>query len=153
MARGDIFVLDLQKLNKQVATGLRGKYAVVWSLGEVDTSRTSATTRPHSRLVIADAIFDAPPTLAQLKRRTLQPMFCEYRAREPGMYFIEDGALPRGVTLLGQVADPPDCPEYVCYAAWSSFALLELWNRLACRMAAYCSLVFSLSLMVPGGFN
>jgi hypothetical protein len=103
---------------------LRGKHAVVWSLGAADTSRTSATTRPHSRLVIADAVFDAPPTLAQLRRQPLRPMFCEFRAREPGMYFIDDGALPRGVTLLGQLAHPPDCPEHVCYASWSSFALI-----------------------------
>jgi len=124
VARGDIFVLDLQKLNKQVATGLRGKYAVVWSLGEADTSRTSATTRPHSRLVIADAIFDAPPTLHGTRRTSVVAFAASAARREPGMYFIEDGALPRGVTLLGQVADPPDCPEYVCYAAWSSFALI-----------------------------
>jgi len=56
-------------------------------------------------------------------------MFCEYLggglgAREPGMYFIEDGALPRGVTLLGRLVDPPACPKHVCYASWSSFALI-----------------------------
>lgn len=52
MARGDVFALDLARVSKEVAAGLRGKYAVVWSLGAADTSRTSATTRPHSRLVI-----------------------------------------------------------------------------------------------------
>lgn len=125
MARGDVFVLELSRLNKELASGLRGKFAVVWSLGVADTSRSSATTRPHSRLVIADAVFATPPTLAQLTKRTLRPMFCEYLPSPvPGMYFIEDGPLPRGVTLLGTLSSPPACPHYVCYAAWSSFALI-----------------------------
>lgn len=124
MARGDAFALDLARLRKEIAAPLRGKYAVVWSLGAADTSRTSATTRPHSRLVISDAVFDTQPTLAQLERCTLTPMVCEYRALELGLYFVEDGPLPRGVTLLGQLASPPEVPEYVCYGAWSSFALI-----------------------------
>jgi len=123
MERGEAFALDLKALYPQVHAKLRGKYAVVWSMGAVDVSATHHK-RPHSRVVMSDAIFDSPPTLATLRRRSVRVLTLTYWAKpEPATFFIEDAPLPKGVTAIGRLTSLPKVKPYRCYAYWSSFAL------------------------------
>jgi hypothetical protein len=118
------YALDLHALYEEVHPKIRGKYALVWRLGPVPPPKDVPDQPPHSLLAMADVLFDAPPALANLKRRKLRVQICSYHLPPmPATLFVEDGPLPRGVTSIGELATPPPPPEYRCYGYWRTFAI------------------------------
>lgn len=115
MQRGDVFVVDLVKVLPEVDRALKGKYALAWCTGPVDTSWMPKPT-PHVKVVLADTLFDAPPTkIPTLRART----FVHRTPNVPAVSCVPDEALPRGVTLLGTIAKLPRVEDYVLFGYWA----------------------------------
>src|SRR5262245_53144464 len=124
MPNVEAYALDLRALYKELHPKLRGKFALVWRLGAVKLPADRPDQSPHSRLAMADVLFDGKPTLADLKRKTLRVQTNSYRTPpETAILFVQDGPLPRGVTALGEVAAPPKHADYRCFGYWEAFAL------------------------------
>lgn len=130
MKAGELVALEFASLWREVAAPLRKKYGVAWCVGAGGTNLRGVEL---VRVAMADVSFDAPPTLEQVQALDLKVKLV--RATEPGIFLLEDTALPRGVTLLGKLAKRPRLTRrestWVTYAAWSNFVIAwdAAWRR------------------------
>lgn len=120
MQAGDVYAIDLAKVWSKIDRTLKGKYALGWCTGPVDVSWMAQPT-PHVKVVLADKLFDKPPTkIPQLRART-------FIHRVPNVYpalsCIPDEPLPRGVARLGSITKLPPVEEYVLIGSWTGLVM------------------------------
>ena len=132
MKAGDVVALEFSTLFREVSAPLRKKHGVAWCIGPAGSN---AAGTPLVRCAVADVLFDSSPTLDQVQGVELKVRVVPPGQNQPGVYLLEDLALPRGVTLLGALARKPSVTRreatFVTFAAWSNFVIAwdAAWRR------------------------
>jgi hypothetical protein len=125
MVPGDVYSLDIHTLFRDAHPKLHGKHGVAWCVGPAGKDWRGVSL---VRYALADVLFDAPPTLAEVRRRKLRiQTFSFSLTPAPGVYVIEEGEPPRGVVHLGKLTKLPALrpaeQSHANRASWRNFAV------------------------------
>ena len=113
MKKGEVYAVDLRAVYREAHKALHGKYVVAWCDGT--TGSKDGYGKMAYRFGVGDVLFDAKPTLAEVRKRKLKVLVrtLNHPKGLAGVYRIsEDDDLERGVTLLGELSTlPPLTPR------------------------------------------
>jgi len=108
MKQGEVFAIDLRAVFRQAPPALHGKHIVAWCDGTTRTKDGYGNTM--YRFGVADALFDAKPSLAEVRKRKLRLLAKTFQNDKglAGVYRLPDHReVERGVALLGELSTLP----------------------------------------------